>query len=73
MTKAVKEEKGKVPKSSRKVSRDKSKKVLQRGLQFPLGYLRKVIRTKAGNFWEMRAQFPYGDSVSKAGKNRKLS
>ena len=50
MTKEVREEKGKVPKSSKKVARDKSRKVLQR-----------------------RVQFPYGDSVSKAGKIIKLS
>ena len=49
MTKAVKEEKGKVPKSNRKEARDKSKFFLQRRENFPLGELRKVVRTKAGN------------------------
>ena len=73
MTKAVKEEKGKVPKSSRKVARDKSRKFLQRRVNLPLGELRKYVRKKTGKFWKGRAQFPYGDSVSKAGKSRKLS
>ena len=71
--KAVKEEKGKMPKSSRKAVRDKSKKVLQMRAQLPLGELKKYIRTKEGNFWKRRAHFPYGDSVSKLGKSRKLS
>ena len=73
MTKAVKEEKGKVPKSNRKEARDKSRKVLQRRTQFPLGELKKIVRKKAGKFWKKRAQFPYGDSVSKEGKIRNLS
>ena len=73
MTKAVREEKGKVPKSIKKQARDKSRKVLQRRVQLPLGELRKVVRTKEGNFWERRAWNPYGDSVSKARKSRKLS
>ena len=32
----------------------------------------KVVITKAGNFWKRRAQFPFGDSVSKAGKSIKF-
>ena len=47
MTKAIKEEKGKVPKSNRKAARDKSRKVLQRREQFSFGELRKYERTKA--------------------------
>ena len=46
MTKEVREEKGKVPKSSRKTPRDKSRKFFQRRVQFPLGELRKSVRTK---------------------------
>ena len=30
--------------------------------------LRKFVRTKERKFWQRRAQFPFGDSVSKAGK-----
>ena len=47
MTKAVKEEKGKVPKSSIKAARDKSMKFLQRRANFPFAELRKAVRTKA--------------------------
>ena len=73
MAKAVREEKGKEPKSSRKAAMDKSRKVLQRRENFPLGGIRKYVRTKAGNFWKRRAQFPYGDSISKARKSIKMS
>ena len=73
MTIVIREEKGKVPKSSRRAARDKRKKVLQRRAQFPLGEIKKSIRTKAGKFWKRRAQFPYGDSVSKERKSKKLS
>ena len=72
MTKAVKEEKGKVPKSSRKAAKDKRSKVLQRRENFHLGELKKPIRKKIGKFLKRRAHVPYGDSVSKAGKSKKL-
>ena len=32
----------------------------------------KSVRIKAGKFWKRRVQFPYGDSVSKAGKSINL-
>ena len=58
--------KGKVPKSSRKEVRDKSRKVLQRRAQFPLRELIKSIREKIGNSRKGKAKFPFGDSVGKA-------
>ena len=53
--KAVKEEKGKMPKSSKKEARDKSIKFLQRMGQFPLGELKKAVRKKPRKFWKGRA------------------
>ena len=50
MTKAVKEEKGKVPKSNIKATRDKRRKVLQRREKFPLEQLRKFVRKKKESF-----------------------
>ena len=73
MTKAVREEKGKVPKSNRNTAKEKNREVLQRRVQLPLGELRKDVRKKVGNFWKWRAPFPYRDLVSKAGKTIKLS
>ena len=34
--------------------------------------LRKYVKTKAGKLWQKRAQFPFGDSASKAGKSIKV-
>ena len=48
MIKAVREEKGKVPKSNRNTAKGKSREVLQRRVQLPLGELKKAVRTKAG-------------------------
>ena len=67
MTKAViGKTKGKVPKSNKKLVRDKSRQVLQRRVQLPLRELRKVVREKIGKSRKGKAKFPFGDSVGKA-------
>ena len=59
------EKKGKVPKSSRKVVRDKSRQVLQRRVSFPLREIRKAVRQKIRKSRKGKAKFPFGDSVGK--------
>ena len=71
MTKEVRV-KGKVPKSYDKICHNKSKKVLENEGAVSFWRLRKVARTKVGKFWKSRAQFPFGDSISKAGKSIKM-
>ena len=65
------ERKGKVPKSYDKSYHNKKRKQLTKEGIVSFWRLRKVVRTKAWNFWLRRAQFPFGDSVSKAGESRK--
>ena len=64
--------KGKVPKSYEKICHNKSTKVLEKEGVFSFWRLRKAVRTKAWKFWQRRAQFPFGDSVSKVGKSIKV-
>ena len=61
-------EKG-VPKIYDKSCHNKSKKFLAKEGVVSFWRLRKFVRTKERKFWQRRARFPFGDSVSKAGKN----
>ena len=62
-----------MPKSYEKICNNKRRKVLEKEGAVSFYILRKAVRKKVGIFWQMRAQFPFGDSVSKAGKSVKLS
>ena len=62
-----------MPKSYEKICHNKSKKKLTKEGMISFWRLGKTIRTKARKVWQRRAQFPFVDSVSKAGKSIKLS
>ena len=62
-----------MPKSYEKICNNKRRKVLEKEGAVSFYILRKTVRKKVGFFWQMRAQFPFGDSVSKVGKSVKLS
>ena len=51
----------------------KKRKVLEKEGAVSFWRLRKDFRAKVGKFWQRRAQFPFGDLVSKAEKSIKLS
>ena len=65
-------EKGKVPKRYDKKFNNKRRKFLEKDDILSFWRLRKFVRTKAWKFWQRRIQFPFGDSVSKAGKSIKV-
>ena len=67
------ERKGKVPKSYEKICNNKRRKVLEKESAVSFYILKKTVKKKVGIFWQMRAQFPFEDSVSKARKSMKLS
>ena len=62
-----------MPKSYEKICHNKRKNVLAKEGTVFFWRLIKDVRTNARNFWQRRAQIPFGDSVSKAVKSIKLS
>ena len=53
----------KVPKIYDKRCHNKSRKQLTKEGAVSFWRLKKVVRTKEGNFWKRRAQFRFGDSI----------
>ena len=66
------ERKGKVPKIYDKIFHTKIRKFLEKEGAVSFWRLIKDVIKKSWKFWQRRVQFPFGDSVSKAGKSIKV-